>query len=180
MWGQLIKRYWQVSIFKETPAHTPYSIFLLSLIAVFFLCLIIFQWIIADNDQSFSIGSAIETAVALLFSYGLYTAALLLAYRLPSRIVQTLTCILAGHAIVHLCAFPLLVVTPWISSVNLVQPFNFLLGILYILLTLILTVWQFMVTVHIYKHSLMIHYFPAVLASIGLVASNILIVSLGR
>jgi len=37
-----------------------------------------------------------------------------------------------------------------------------------------------MVTVHIYKHALSIDYFPAVLASIGLLAFNILIVSFWR
>ncbi len=180
MWAALIKRYWQVSIFKETPANTPYSLLLLGLAALFFFLLIVLQWMIADVEQLFTLSTSLSAGSVLLASYGLYTLALLLAFRVSSRIVQTLTCLLVGHTIVHLFAFPLLLVTPWLAEANIVQPLALLVGIVYLILTLILTVWQFMVTVHIYKHALAIDYLPAVLASFGLLACNILIVSFWR
>ncbi len=104
---------------------------------------------------------------------------LLSSFRLRDRFVQTLTCVLAGHMIVHLFAFPLLAITPWLAGMQIAQPLALLIGVLYLILTLVLTVWQFMITVHIYKHALGIEYFPAVLASLGLLAANILVVSFG-
>ena len=180
MWAVLIKRYWQVSIFKETPANTPYSWLLLGLTALFFYLLIVLQWMIADVEQLFILSTSLLAGGTLLASYGLYTGALLLAFRVSGRFVQTLTCLLAGHTIVHLFAFPLLLVTPWLAETTIIQPLALLVGVIYLILTLMLTVWQFMVTVHIYKHALAINYLPAVLASFGLLASNILIVSFWR
>jgi hypothetical protein len=146
MWTALIKRYWQVSLLKETPANTPYSIFLLGLISLFFFLLIIFQWLIADVEDLFTISSSILAGAALLASYFVYTFALLLVFRIANRLVQTLTCLLAGHVIIHLFAFPLLLITPWLMEANSVQPLALFIGILYLIATLILTVWQFMVT----------------------------------
>lgn len=180
MWAVLIKRYWQVSLFKETPANTPCSPLLLGAISFCFYLLIVLQWVIADVEQQFSLTTSLIAGAALVASYGIYTFALMLAFRLSSRLIQTLTCLLASHIIVHLFAFPLLLVTPWLTETNIVEPLVLLVGVVYLILTLILTVWQFMVTVHIYKYALAINYFAAVLASFGLLASNILIVSFWR
>ena len=135
---------------------------------------------IADVENLFALNTSLLAGGALLASYGIYTFALLKAFRVPHRTVQTLTCLLAGHTIVHLFALPLLLVTPWLANANIVQPEALLVGVIYLILTFILTVWQFMVTIHIYKHALGIEYFPAVLASFGLIACNILIVSFWR
>ena len=180
MWAALIKRYWQVCIFKETPANTPYSFFLLGIIAFFFLLLLVAQWMMSDVEGIFTLKLSLSAGVALLASYGFYTCALLLANQMPIRIVQTLTCLIAGHAIVHLFAFPLLMVTPWLAVSTIAPPVALLVGVMYLVLTLMLTIWQFMVTVHVYKHALGVDYFPAVLASFGLLACNILIVSFWR
>jgi len=180
MWVELIKRYWQVSLLKETPANTPYSLLMLGLVTVFYYVLVVTQWAIADVEQFFTFGTSLLAGAALVLSYGIYTYALLQASRVSSRCLQTLTCLFAGHAIVHLVAFPLLLIAPWLAAVKTAQPLALFVGIVYLILTLVLTVWQFMVTVHIYKHALSIDYFPAVLASIGLLAFNILIVSFWR
>jgi hypothetical protein len=180
MWVALIKRYWQVSIFKETPANTPYSSLLLGAIALFFFLLVVIQWMIADIEEIFTLNTSMLAAGTLLMSYGIYTFALLFLFRMPNRTVQTLTCLLAGHTIVHLFAFPLLLVAPWFADAKLVQPLALLVAVVYLILTFILTIWQFMITVHVYKHALGIEYFPAVLASFGLIACNILVVSFWR
>ena len=82
MWCSLIKCYWRVSIFKETPENTPYSVFLLGLAAVCFFLLIVFQWMIADLDHAFTLGLSFLAGGSLLASYGLYTFALMAATRL--------------------------------------------------------------------------------------------------
>lgn len=180
MWVALIKRYWQVSIFKETPANTPYSTLLLAATAFVFFLLVVMQWMIADIDEVFTLATSLLAAGALLISYGVYTVIILMLFRKTNRTVQTLTCLLAGHTIVHLFAFPLLLVAPWFVEAKMIQPLALLVAVVYLILTFVLTIWQFMITVHIYKHALGIDYFPAVLASLGLMACNILIVSLWR
>jgi len=180
MWIAFIKKYWQVSIFQETPANTPYSSFLLGLITFFFYVLIVMQWTVADVDELFTLTTSLFAAATLLLSYTLYTLALLALFQVSHRIVQTLACLLACHTIVHLFAFPLLLLAPWFADEKIIQPLALVVAIVYLILTFVLTIWQFMITVHIYKHALGIDYFPAVLASIGLLACNILVVSFWR
>ena len=177
MWAALIKRYWDVTILRETPANTPYSVILLGIIALLYYLLVVMQWAIADVEKYFTPTTSLLAGASLIISYGIYTAALLLAFRVSNRFVKTLTCLLAGHTIVHLVAFPMLLVAPWLAETKVSQPLALLIGVVYLVVTLILTIWQFLVTVHIYKHALAIDYLPAVLASFGLLASNILVVS---
>ena len=180
MWLALIKRYWQVSTFKLTPAETPYSHLLLGITAFIFFLLIIFQWIITDVLHQYTFMNALLTGLSLIASYVIYTFALLGAFHRRHRSVQTLTCLFACHTIVHLFAFPLLLVMPLLLDLKSIEPLALLIGVVYLLLTLILTVWQFIVTTFIYKQALAIDNFPATLASVGLLGCNILTVSFWR
>lgn len=180
MWLALIKRYWQLSTFKVTPADTPYSRLLLGLVAIIFAALIIFQWTLSDTEQQFSALGSLLAGVALLISYFVYTYALLAAFRLSNRAVQTLTCLFTSHTIVHLFAFPLLLIAPLLGDTEISPPLALFVGVVYLVLTLILTIWQFLVTTYIYKQALSITNLPALLAGFGLLASNILIVSFWR
>lgn len=181
MWMALLKRYWQVTLFKETPANTPYSLFLLSIISTLFYLIIILQWALAAGDKEFTLtASLFISALALLLSYVIYTGFLLLIFHQSSRFVQSLSCILAGHTIVHVWAFPLLLITPGLVAMSVTPSLGIVIGTIYLIITLVLTIWQFMVTVHVYKHALDINYFSALLASLGLLACNILMVSLWR
>ncbi len=177
MWSELLKRYWQVSIFQESPANTPYSPFLLILAAFLFFLLIVLQWIIADVNQQFSLSVAVLAGISLLFSYFLYTYGLLKVYRKANRFLQTLTCLFISHTIVHLFVLPLLLVTPLLMDVKLNQVLALLIGAIYLVLTLALTAWQFLISAHIYKYALEVDYLASILASFGLLAANILIVS---
>lgn len=176
----IIKRYWSVSIFKETPANTPYSLGLLLLLAIFFWVLIILQWHLADVDQTLTLSVSCWAGIALVLSYGFYTAILLYLFHVAARTIQTLSCLLACHSIVHVFAFPLLLVAPWLIETTMMRPLALLVAIVYLIITIVLTIWQFMITVHIYKRALMIETLPAILASVGMVAFNILVVSLFR
>jgi hypothetical protein len=178
MWIALFKRYWQVTIFKDTPANTPYSLLLLGVTAVLYYLMIILQWSIAADNKDITLTGSLFAGIALLLSYVIYTGVLLLVSHRAARFVQSLTCILAGHAIVHVLAFPLLLMTPLFLEAAANQSLGLLIGVIYLAFTLVLTVWQFMVTVHIFKHTLNVNYLAALFASLGLLASNVLIVSL--
>ena len=177
MWEALFKRYWQVAILKGSPEDTPYSPLLMILVSLLFFFLIILQWQLADIKETFNIAISILAAVTLLCSYFVYTYVLLKIYRKANRALQTLTSLLACHLIIHFFAFPLLIGAPLFSSTNMNQAMILLIGILYLILTLVLTGWQFLVTIHIYKHALELDNLTAVLASLGLLACNILTVS---
>ena len=177
MWFLLIKQYWQVSLFKRTPAETTYSPLLLSIVGFLYLVLIVGQWIISDIKQQVTLGTALLIAGALILSYVVYTATLLVIFHLPNRIVQTLTSLFSAHAIVHLFVFPLLLLTPLLIETNTAQTFTPLVGVLYLILTLVLTVWQLLISAFIYKHALYVDYLPGAIASIGLLACNILCVA---
>ncbi len=178
MWDVILKRYWQVSLFRETPANTPYSPLLLVAIAVCFLVLITTQWIIADVKNEVTLARALFEGTALVLSYVIYTYLLLSIFKKNNRLVQTLSCLFAGHAIVHLCASPLLFAMPILAAEKTNPSLGLVFAVVYLILTLLLTVWQFMLTAYIYKHALEIEYLPAVFASLGLLAANILIISI--
>jgi hypothetical protein len=177
MWEAVFKRFWRVAILKEGPENTPYSPVLMVMVSFLFFILIILQWYLADIKQQFSLATSVMAALTLLCSYFVYTFVLLKIYRKANRALQTLTALLASHMIVHFFAFPLLVATPLLVKADLKQIFVLFVGVVYLVLTLLLTIWQFVVTVYIYKRALELDNLPAVLASFGLLACNILTVS---
>lgn len=177
MWKELFKRYWRVSTFQDTPANTPYSPFLLSIAAGLFFLLIVLQWRIADINQQVNFGVAILAGLSLLTSYFLYTYALLKFCQKVNRFLQTLTCLLLSHFIIHVFVLPLLLLAPILVEANFSQIAALILGTSYLVLTLALTAWQFLIAAYVYKHALEVDYLASVLASFGLLAMNILLVS---
>lgn len=178
MWKTLLQQYWEVSVLKRSPADTPYSPVLTISIAGFFFLMVVSQWQVADVKNQLSLPVTIMAAFSLIISYAFYTYALCSTYRIPNRTIQALTCLFAGHSIIHLLAFPLLLSMPLIVDSYLSPPVALFIAIVYLILTLGLTIWQFMITVYIYKETFSSRYPPAILASIGLLAVNILIVSI--
>ena len=177
MWFALIKQYWNVSMLREKPENTPYSPILSCIVALVFFVLIVFQWMMTDVNKKLEFGTALLIAGSLVLSYMLYTWVLLLLFRLKSRFLQTLTCIFAGHTVVHLAAFPLLLIMPLLIGVQTTSIISSFIGILYLVFTLTLAIWQFMVSAFIYKQALMVSWLSAILASLGLLACNILTIS---
>ena len=180
MWFALIKQYWNVSLLRQEPENTPYSTLLLSIAGVIFFALIVMQWMISDINHQLTLGVAVLIVSSLIFSYVVYTWILLSLCRLTVRFVQTMTCLLAGHTVVHLVAFPLLLIMPILLGVKSATLMDSIVGILYLILTLALAIWQFMVSTYIFKHALSAPWFSAVLASFGLLACNILTISFWR
>ncbi|GGI79573.1 hypothetical protein [Legionella impletisoli] len=180
MFLNLIKKYWNVSLLKTSPEETPYSKLLLGLGAFVFFLVVASQWGLIQTDIELSLLNIILAGVLLLFSYSFYTFILLAAFKLKERFIQTLTCLFATHTIVHIFAYPLLAATPFLTQADSPSTGVFLLSFVYLLFTIILTAWQLMITVFIYKKALNIDTLPGILATIGLFAANILLVSFVR
>jgi hypothetical protein len=177
MWLSLIKLYWQIAVFKQSPSATPHSPLLLGITGIFFCGLIACQWLISDMDERMTVSLAFLVAGALGVSYFLYTSVLLQLFHRSNRTLQTVTSLFATHAIIHLFTMPLLILTPLMIESGTIQVLAPFVGVLYLALTLFLTIWQLTVTAYLYKHALSIDAIPAFLASLGLLACNILIVS---
>lgn len=178
MLTRLIKQYCNVSLLRQNPGDTPYSVFLLIITGTIFFILIVLQWILTDISHKLTTGNVMLIAGSLVLSYILYTWIVLALYGLHARCVQTLTCLFAGHTVVHLMACPLLLFVPIMGHLHTSLLIGALIGITYLILTLILTVWQFMVSVYIYRQALEKDYLSGILASLGLLACNILTISL--
>jgi len=174
---EVIKRYWQVAIFKETPANTPHSFFLLIIFLIVYLCSIIAQWLIVPQHQTIRFIVLFLAGLLLITSYWLYIFFILKIYDKTNRLVQTLTTIVACTLIVHVLAFPLMYAGPLLLNSKLDQVLTLLLAIIYLFLTIIFSIWQFLVTAHIFKEALESDWMTSVLVSFGLLAFNILAVS---
>ncbi len=172
--------YWQLTLLKETPDKSPYSTTFLGISAIVLGLVMIAQWSLSDFEQSYDFLNTTMTAISLVLSYMAYTYGLLYFRKLSSRWVQTLTCIFCTHSIIHLIASPLIIIAPYLAHANLKSPVLLLVGVLYLFFTLGLSIWQFVVTAHIYKYALNTTPTQSILAAFGLIAANILTVSLWR
>lgn len=177
---QLFYTYWKVAVFQETPDNTPYSRFLLGLSALLFVLIMVVQWELSGLELSDEISIVFLIAVSLALSFIVFTYGLLFARGLVSRWVQTATCLYFTHLIVHFMAFPLFILDPLLADANLKNPLLLLVGVVYLFITVGLSIWQFLVTAHIYKHALNTTTVQSVLAAFGLIAVNILTVSFWR
>lgn len=179
MW-EIIKRYWQVFLLKETPANTPHSLFLFACVTITYWILLILQWSLVDIKESFVITHPVLASFTVLLSYCLYTAILLKLFNKTSRFIQTMTTLIVSNLFIHLLAYPLLFMTSTLDLQEVAGPGLFVFAIFYLLFTLLLSTWQFLVTVHIYKLSLELDTLKAIMVSVGMLACNILTVSLWR
>lgn len=176
MWFALIKQYWNLAVFKEKPENTPYSAMLSALISLVFWILIISQWMNADTNHQLTLSIASILAALLLLSYAFFTWVLLRIFRLQSRFLQTYTSLIATHSIIHLLAFPFLLMMPMLLDTP--STIGAFIGVTYLISTLALAIWQFVVAAYIYKHALSSVWLGAILAAVGLLASNLLTLSL--
>ncbi len=172
--------YWRICLLKESPENTPYSRFLLGLSAILFATILIIQWQFSNGIFGRELSTTLMAASSLILSYIFYTYALLFFRGVSSRLVQTLTCLFCARIIIHIIASPLLLLDPYLSHIHLKNPLFLFIGVIYLFITLGLSVWQFVITAHIYKYALSASAIQSVLAALGVLAVNILTVSLWR
>ncbi|HAT8179693.1 TPA: hypothetical protein JA361_09565 [Legionella pneumophila] len=176
----LFSYYWRLSLLKETPENSPYSVFLLVIMCILFSIIMLIQWDIAELDFSRDWLLSLMMATSLILSFIFYTYAILKFQNLASRLVQTSTCLLSAYIIIHVLATPLFLIDTYLSAENLKNPIFLFIGMIYLFITLGLSIWQFVITAHIYKFALGTTPVKSVLAAFGLVAVNILTISFWR
>ncbi|HHF0523756.1 TPA: hypothetical protein ACTUT5_001381 [Legionella anisa] len=174
----IFDRYWDICLLKESPENTPYSITRMVLSAVLLALLITTEWEYTYFNSSEEMINNVFISVCLVISYVIYTYLALFFKGLTPRLVQTVTSLYCINIIIHILVIPLLIIAPYISVVNLRNPLFLFMGIFYLFLSLGLSVWQFVITAHIYKLALNITAIQSVLAAFGLIAANILTIAL--
>lgn len=177
---QLISCYWRIALLKDSPEHTPYSLFLLLLSGLLLLLIMTAQWVIASFDFSNDLLLELAASASLILSFVLYTAVVLWLKKLSIRFTKTATSLFVTHIFIHLFALPLFILDPYLTNAHLKNPIFSFIAVIYLFITLGLSVWQFVITAHIYKHALSTTPIQSVLAAFGLVAVNVLTISLWR
>ncbi len=180
MFKELCLIYWKLVKFQEVPENTPYSHFLMGISLLLLTLILIAQWSLSDFDFSNDLLLTSFIAVTLVLSFVLYTFAILSARGLKARLVQTITCLCSAHFIVHLLVCPLFFIDPYLIHSNLKNPLILFLAVIYLFVTLGLSIWQFAITAYVYKYAMNITNVQSVLAAFGLIAVNILTVSFWR
>lgn len=177
---QIFSCYWHLSLLRGSPENTPYSKFLLFVSGLALSIVVLVQWRFSDVNFSEDLLNTYMTSVFLIFSYLGYSIIILYLRGLSHRSIQTATCLYFAHLVVHICASPLLLIPTYFVHANFKHPLNLLLGIIYLFLTLGLSVWQFIITAYIYRYALEITATESVIAAFGLFAVNVLTVSFWR
>ena len=177
---QLFFYYWRICLLKESPENSPYSRIFLALSAILLAFVLVIQWQFSDVLFADDLLTTLMAALSLIVSYVIYNSIILFFRGLSLRLVQTLTCLFSTRIIIHILACPLLLVDPYLSHANLKNPHLLFVAVIYLFITLGLSIWQFVITAHIYKYALSTSAIQSVLAAFGLLAVNILTVSFWR
>ncbi|WP_298626663.1 hypothetical protein [uncultured Legionella sp.] len=172
--------YWKLVKFQEVPENTPYSHFLMGISILLLVLILIIQWSLSDFDFSNDLLMTTSIAISLVLSFIIYTFAILYFRGLTSRLVQTITCLCSTHFILHFLAFPLFLIDPFLIHSNLKNPLFLFIAVIYLFVTVGLSVWQFVITAYIYKYAMNSTNVHSVLAAFGLIAVNVLTVSFWR
>ncbi|KTD59848.1 hypothetical protein Lsai_0492 [Legionella sainthelensi] len=178
MFHLIFDRYWDICLLKESPENTSYSISRMVLSGFFLALLIMIEWDLTSFKSSDDVVSSALISIFLIFSDVIYTYLVLSFKGFAARLVQVVTSLFVINIIIHLLVLPLLLIAPYLSQFHLRTPLFLFLGIIYLFLSLGLSVWQFVITANIYKFALNVTMIQAVLTAFGLVAVNILTVSL--
>ncbi len=171
-------RYWDICLLKESPENTPYSIIRTFLSGIILALIMVTEWNFSSITASNDLGANLLIAVCLILSCVVYTYIILFLKGFISRLIQTVTALFYTNMIIHILVAPLLLIAPYLSQSHLKNPFLLLIGVIYLFLSIGLSVWQFVITAHIYKYALSTTAIQSVLAAFGLIAVNILTVSL--
>ena len=177
---QIFSYYWRISLLRESPENTPYSLLLLVISALLLTVIMAIQWSFSAFDFSDDLLFVLVAGLSLVISFIVYTGIILSLKGLRARLVQTATSLLFAHSIVHILAMPLFIIDPYLTHVSLKNPIFLFIGVLYLFITLGLSIWQFVITAHIYKYALNTTPIQSVLAAFGLIAVNVLTLSFWR
>ncbi|KTC90079.1 hypothetical protein OQJ18_05635 [Fluoribacter dumoffii] len=174
----IFDRYWDICLLKESPENTPYSISRMVLSGILLALLMTIEWDYSNLNSSEDLINNAYISICLMISYVIYTYFVLYFRGVTSRLVQTVTTLYFINIIIHILVIPLLILAPYLSQIHLKNPLLMFIGIIYLFLSLGLTIWQFVITAHVYKYALDSTAIKSVFAAFGLIAVNVLTVSL--
>lgn len=174
----IFDRYWDICLLKESPENTPYSISRMVLSGILLALLMTIEWDYSNLNSSEDLINNAYISICLMISYVIYTYFVLYFRGVTSRLVQTVTTLYFINIIIHILVIPLLILAPYLSQIHLKNPLLMFIGIIYLFLSLGLTIWQFVITAHVYKYALDSTAIQSVFAAFGLIAVNVLTVSL--
>lgn len=177
LFKRTIQPYWHLVLLKNNPEDTSYSPALCTLGLLSLVLVLTGQWRFSNFDFSNDLLLVFCVALSLVFSIMVYTGVLLFLRGLKARWIQTLSSLSYTQSIIHLLSMPLLLLEPYVSALEMRNSWSLFIGIAYLLLVFLLSLWQFVVTSHIYKHALGATSIQGVLAAFGLMAANILTLS---
>jgi hypothetical protein len=178
MLNLIFDRYWDICCLRASPENTPYSITHMVLSGVLLILLILIEWNVSYFHSSEDIVNNALTSICVVLAHAVYSYLILYFKGLAARWVQTITTLYYVNIIIHVLVIPLLLFAPYLSLIHVTNPLLLFIGILYLFLSLGLSVWQFVITANVYKFALNISPIQSVLAAFGLIAVNILTVSL--
>jgi hypothetical protein len=170
---QLLKRYWMICRFKIGPQDTPSSSHVTILGIVLLFVIMLCQLMIGDISGKLSIAMALYRALVIISGLIAYTYIILLIKNMKSRFQQTVSSLLYCNIIIHLIAFPLVLIGPLIAQLHSIKIVFILLAVIYFLIMIFLNVWQVLINAHIYKNALDLDYLAALFVSFGLLAVNL-------
>lgn len=173
----LLTLYWRITLCKESPENTPYSAVLCTFSILLFMLIITIQWRIFGVDFSNDLLWIVLASCSLALSFVFYTMLVLYVKKLMPRLVQTVTSLLMAHSFIHLLGMPLFFMDPYFMHLKEQDFFSLVIALCYLCVTLGLSVWQFVLTTHIYKNALNSTTIQAMLIAFGLIAMNILTLS---
>lgn len=176
--NRVLNRYWDVCLLKESPENTPYSITRIFLSGIILVLIMVIEWSYSSFSSREDTGTNLLIATVLVISYLFYTYIILFLKGHTLRLVQTVTTLFYTSIIIHIFVAPLLFIAPYLSQLPLKNPLLLFVAVIYLFLSIGLSVWQFVITAHIYKCALNIPAIQSVLAAFGLIAVNILTISL--
>lgn len=174
MWKQLINTYGRILLLRAPPESAPYSRALFILAILLYVLVLVLQWIFAGMLRSFSLLDFLFMSLSLLAGMFVYTWLLLKIKGYPNRFVQTCTALLFIFIYIHTLALPLALMVPQVTN----NSSSYLLTLLYLPVTLILSLWQLFANIHVYKFSLEIDGWQAAVIGLGLLAVNVLTLTL--
>jgi hypothetical protein len=175
----LATNYWELCRLKRSPADTPYSVLLLLVFSCLYFILLQYQWHIYDIPQ-LKINRPLQTGILILISYILYVWIVLKCIGKSNRFIQTATSLMAVHAIMHIFLIALLMLLPAVlpdtpmNEVEQLGTVNLFFLIFFGVISLAITIWQFVVIIYVLKKAMDSDQVTAVLVTFGLlIFSNI-------
>ena len=171
---QLLALLWSVCRLRAGPANVPYSPFHLSIVIIANVVVACYQFTWQSDMAKSLLQAILVTAISVIFTYSV-----LAVKGFQNRFAQTTTTLIGTNVIINALVIPLLLLQPFLLQQGL--PTTMLLGflhVIYLFTIIMMNVWLIMIMVHIYRVALEVSPVIALLVTIALLGTDILLFAL--